>query len=132
FLYVGSPMTASYFPITGLAASQQGLIPFTPNTAPSQFTGTLRGHLYVNAKIDTTALTQVPSQIAGNLVLNVDPNHTGKLFGGAAFTTTDLVTALTINPLAALAANPDAAYTLVTNIAVGINGALNISPFDKV
>jgi hypothetical protein len=132
FLYIGSPMTASYFPITGLAASQQGLIPFTPDTAPSQFTGTFRGHLYVNAKIDTTALTQVPSQIAGNLVLNVDPNHTGKLFGGAAFTTTDLVTALTINPLAALVSNPDAAYTLVTNIAVGINGALNISPFDKV
>ncbi|HTK77096.1 MAG TPA: hypothetical protein VL371_17655 [Gemmataceae bacterium] len=132
FLYIGSPMTSGYFPITGLAASQQGLIPFTPVTAPSQFSGTLGGHLFVNATIDTTALTQVPSEIDGNLVLNVDPNHTGKLFGGAAFTTTDLVTALTINPLAAFVSNPDAAYTLVTNIAVGINGELNISPFDKV
>jgi len=134
FLYIGSPMTSGYFPITGLAASQQGLIPFKPNTTPSQYDDTLRGHLYVSATINTTALTKVPSQIDGELVLNVDPNHTGQVFGGV-FSTTELVS-LFVNPVVAgpvIAATLDSedAHTLLTNLSVGINGELNISPFDK-
>src|SRR4029079_2359473 len=116
-----------YFPITGLAGSQQGLIPFTPNTVPSQYHGTLPGHVYVSATFDTTALTKVPSEIDGNLVLNIDPNRTGQAFGGLtvdgdAFATRDLVDML-LNPKTYVAVGNELgslAHQLFTNISVGV------------
>jgi hypothetical protein len=128
FLYIGSPLTGDAFPITALAASKQGLIPFTPVDAPSQWSGSLRGHLYVEGQIDTTALTEVPSEIDGKLVLNLDPNHTGHPFGGA---TPLQLLSMYIAPGAVAAFDPTTAHQVMTNFSAGINGELKISPFDK-
>ncbi len=128
FVYVGSPQTGDYFPITALAASRQGLIPFTPADRPSQWAGSLRGHLYVQGQLDTTALTEIPSEIDGELVLNLDPNHTGRAFGGA---TPAQLLSLYFAPGALAAIDPQASHQVMTNFSAGINGAFNISPFAK-
>ena len=52
--------------LTGIGFSQQGLIPYTPVDAPSQYTGTtVSGNLVLQGSVNTTAITAIPSTIDG-------------------------------------------------------------------
>jgi hypothetical protein len=126
--------------VSGLGLSKQGQIPYTPVDAPSQYTNSMSsGHLVLQGSFDTTALTVIPSQIAGDITMNLDPNHTGKVFGGASVSAAEVagifallgtgggaaflgVLSQTDSPLAQ---NFDEVYR---NLGVGINGTLNINP----
>ena len=69
--------------VSGIGFSSQGLIPYTPVDAPSQYAGQMSsGDLVLQGSVDTTAITVIPSKVNGNITLNLDPNHTGKMLGG--------------------------------------------------
>jgi hypothetical protein len=132
FIYIGSPQTGSKFPITAVAVSQSGLIPYAPDDAPSPWNGSLRGHLYIQGVINTTDLTVVPSELEGSVTLNLDPNHTGQWLGGS-------ITPLQMANLLVAGTDPvsflgdgSAVDQLFKNFIAGLNGELKISPWDKV
>jgi hypothetical protein len=101
------------------------------------------GHVLLQGTFDTTALTLIPSQVVGDITLNLDPNHTGKFFGGATVSAAEIAGIFTVAGtgggaclLAALGAtnsplagNFDQVYR---NLSVGINGTLNINPLGAI
>jgi hypothetical protein len=132
FMFIGSPMTSSSFPITAIAVSQNGLIPYTPQDAPSQWTGSMYGNFYVQGVINTTDLTLVPSQVKGSLTLNLDPNHTGQWLGGS-ITPLQLANLLLLPGVPATFMNdPQTVEQVFKNFSAGFNGELDISPWDTV
>jgi hypothetical protein len=137
FLYIGLPQASTIalndyqnFPITAVAASAHGLIPYAPadDDRPLQWHGSINGHVYLQGEVNTTALTTVPSKVKGSLVLNLDPNHTGQVLGGA---TLGQILAMYVAPGAVPAFDPDTAHLVMTNFSAGLNGELDIAPFDK-
>jgi hypothetical protein len=132
------------FKLNGLGFSPHGQIPYKPVDAPTQSTSTMNGgHLVIQGTFDTTELTLIPSQVVGDVTLNLDPNHTGKFFGGATVSAAEVAGIFALagtgggaSLLAALgaansplAANFDQVYR---NLSVGINGTLNINPLGNL
>ncbi|MBI3411057.1 MAG: hypothetical protein HY040_22210 [Planctomycetes bacterium] len=130
FLYIGSPLSGDTTYVTALAGSAHGIIPFTPVDAPSQWHGNLRGHVYIQSQFDLTALTGVPSELDGNITLNLDPNHTGQVLGNPSLSLQPLLDGLT-NPQA-LSAYGQAIDTIFSNFSAGVNGTLKLSPWKKI
>jgi hypothetical protein len=113
------------------AGSVKGLIPFTPAATPSHYTGQLSGNLYFDGGLDLTDLAGIPITIQGNVVIALDPAHTGKVLGGAFDNASEFVADMN-KPFSSLAG--DVAHHLTTalhNISAGINGKadLNLSKF---
>jgi len=132
FMFIGSPLTGTSFPITAIAVSQNGLIPYTAQDAPSKWTGSLYGNFYVQGVINTTDLTYVPSQVKGSLTLNLDPNHTGHWLGGS-ITPLQLANLLLAPEVpATFMSDPQTVEQVFKNFSAGLNGELDISPFDTV
>jgi hypothetical protein len=114
--------------IQAIGFSQHGLIPYTPTTTPSQYTGQLSGHVLLQGSVDTTSITVIPSKVDGDITLNLDPNRTGKFLGGYGVTAADLVSLFTDAPVAN-ANFKEHATEVFKNLSVGINGTLRINPF---
>ena len=73
--------------LAGIGFSLQGQIPYTPVDAPSQDSSTMVSrNIVLQGSVDTTAITAIPSKVAGDIILNLDPNHTDKFLGGANVT----------------------------------------------
>lgn len=132
FLYVGSPKGGSYIPVTAVGASLHGLIPFTAWATPSQYSGNVRGQLFVQGHFDTTALTKVPSQIDGTVTLNLDPKHTGNLFGGLSGVSAGQLIDYLKNPATATSKFDKTLDQMFHNVSIGINAELTVSPFAKI
>jgi hypothetical protein len=126
--------------VNGIGFSKHGLIPYTPVNAPTQYNGHLGGNLVLQGSFDTTPITVVPSQIAGDITLNLDPNHTGQILGGQGVTAAALAEVFALVGTggglalvtAAGATNSPLGHdikTLFHNFSVGINGTLKINPF---
>ena len=120
--------------LAGIGFSLQGQIPYTPVDAPSQDSSTMvSGNLVLQGSVDTTAITAIPSKVAGDIILNLDPNHTDKFLGGANVTAAAL--ALVFGPEYAnvLAASDtplvENLSQVFRNLTVGINGTLELNPF---
>ena len=120
--------------LAGIGFSLQGQIPYTPVDAPSQDTSTMvSGNLVLQGSVDTTAITAIPSKVAGDIILNLDPNHTDKFLGGRNVTAAAL--ALVFGPEYAnvLAASDtplvENLSQVFRNLTVGINGTLELNPF---
>jgi hypothetical protein len=141
FVEAGLPgIPLGFGTFNGFGYSQQGLIPYTPVNAPSQYTGSVAsGNLFIQGSINTTALTMVPSKVAGNITFNFDPNNTGSSFGGANVSAAEIAgifallgTGEATTLLAALdMSNSSAAQainTVFSNFSVGVNGTLEINP----
>ena len=118
---------------------QARLHPYTPINAPSQYTGNIGGNLVLQGSLDTTSITMVPSKIQGDLTLNLDPNHTGQLFGGCGVTAAGVAGIFAMagagagtSFLGALGATDTPLGSdlgqLFRNFYVGINGTLMINP----
>src|SRR5207302_7386964 len=128
------------FKLNGLGFSPHGQIPFTPVDAPTQSTSTMNGgHLVIQGTFDTTELTLIPSQVVGDVTLNLDPNHTGKFFGGAAVSAAEVAGIFAMlgtgggaSLLPALGAThpPPAAnfHPVYPNPRAAIHGTLHINP----
>jgi hypothetical protein len=119
--------------LSGVGFSQQGLIPYSPVDAPSQFAGTMAsGNLVLQGSVDTTAITAVPSKVVGSITLNFDPNHTGAFLGGANVTAADLLPVFTSSYGSVLSASATPRVQdlseVFRNLTVGINGTLDINP----
>jgi hypothetical protein len=136
----GIPLGVGTF--NGFGYSQRGLIPYTPVDAPSQYTGSLAsGNLVIQGSINTTALTIVPSKVAGNITFNFDPKGTGSSFGGASVSAAEIAgifsllgTGEATTLLAALnmssSSSAQAINQVFSNFSVGINGTLEINPLE--
>jgi hypothetical protein len=89
FVYVGIkgvPLIKNF----GVGWSTHALIPFVPVSAPANYHGALAGNFYHVGQVDLTD-ADIPIVIDGDWTVNFDPNHTGKVFGGATLTASDLV-----------------------------------------
>jgi hypothetical protein len=66
------------------AGSVNDLIPYNPQYAPNDWTGSLYGDVYFKGELNLGDLTDdaVPVTIDGDLTVNLDPNHVG--FGASA------------------------------------------------
>ncbi len=120
--------------LTGIAFSQQGLIPYTPVDAPSQYTGTtVSGNLVLQGSVNTTAITAIPSTIAGEIVLNLDPNHTGQFLGGTGVSAAELTAAFSSSYASVLAASGTPLVQHLSqvfrNLTIAVNGTLDLNPF---
>jgi hypothetical protein len=133
-----------FFGLNGLGFSTHGQIPYTPVDKPTQSTSTMTsGHVLLQGTFDTTSVTLIPSQVVGDITLNLDPNLTGQYFGGATVSAGEIAGIFALagtgggaSLLAALgatnsplAANFDQVYR---NLSVGINGTLNINPLGGI
>jgi hypothetical protein len=78
----------------GVGWSTHALIPFAPGSAPANYHGALAGNFYHVGQIDLTDV-DIPIVIDGDWTVNFDPNHTGKVFGGATVTASDILGVLT-------------------------------------
>jgi hypothetical protein len=119
--------------VSGIGFSSQGLIPYTPVDAPSQYSGQMSsGDLVLQGSVNTTAITVIPSKINGNITLNLDPNHTGKILGGVDVTAADFTGIFGSNFASVLSSSSSAVAQnldqIFRNISVGINGTLDINP----
>jgi hypothetical protein len=114
-LYVGS----DYYGY-GVGLSYHGLIPFTPEKAPSQYQKSLFGHVYASGTFDLTKITGVPLNISGDVVLNLNANHT------------QLISAPSVSISTAMGSLQASASAVVDsewwkNFSLGINASLNVS-----
>lgn len=79
----------------GVGLSHHGLIPVTPEKAPSQFHGQLFGHVYVAGEFSLAEITGLPLSISGNMVLNLNGHGTGQINGDTAVAIGSVSSALT-------------------------------------
>ena len=119
--------------VSGIGFSSQGLIPYTPVDAPSQYAGQMSsGDLVLQGSVNTTAITVIPSKINGSITLNLDPNHTGKLLGGVDVTAAELTGIFGSNFASVLGSSSSPVAQnldqIFRNLSVGINGTLDINP----
>ncbi len=119
--------------VSGIGFSSQGLIPYTPVDAPSQYTGQMSsGDLVLQGSVDTTGITMIPSKVNGSITLNLDPNHTGKILGGVDVSAADL-TGIFGSSFATVLGSSSSLVAqnlgqIFRNLSVGINGTLSINP----
>ena len=124
--------------VNGIGMSRHGLIPYTPINAPSQYSGNIGGNLTLQGSFDTTSITLVPSKVVGDVTFNLDPNHTGQLFGGQGATAAGVAGIFAVMGtgggaafLGALGATDsplgNSIGQLFRNFSVGINGTLKIN-----
>jgi hypothetical protein len=108
----------------GVGWSAHGLIPFAPVSRPANYQGPLAGNFYHVGQVDLTD-ADIPIVIDGDWTVNFDPNHTGKVFGGAALSASDLLAALEgqAKPAAAVLTQID---TIFRNASFEHNGTLSL------
>lgn len=113
-------------PVVGdvaFAVSTRGLIPFTPNATPSAWTGEqMFGNVYIKAGLDISAIApQVPVNIDGDVVIDLDANNDGKFLGGLKSN---------ISRMLATGFTPEALGSsvgrVVGDINIGVNGRVNL------
>ena len=119
--------------MSGIGFSSQGLIPYTPVDAPSQYAGQMSsGDLVLQGSVNTTAITVIPSKVTGSITLNLDPNHTGKILGGVDVTAAELTGIFGSNFASVLGSTSSPVAQnlgqIFRNLSVGINGTLGINP----
>jgi hypothetical protein len=104
FLYVGVSGLPGPVPSFAVGGSYHGLIPFKPAATPTHYTGHLAGQMYVSLPVDVTKFFGLPdgvsATIKGDLTVNLDPAHTGKVLGGAFSNASDFFAALAKGPSA--------------------------------
>jgi hypothetical protein len=113
-------------PNLALGFSEHGLIPFKPAATPDHFTENIYGQVYFGGTLDLTD-TGVPVSIDGAFTANLDPNHTGKVLGGAFSNVSSFAAAMlpgAANGNTTLLADIDKA---LHNVTFGENGTLNLS-----
>jgi hypothetical protein len=120
--------------VNGIGLSKNGLIPYTPLDAPSQYTGKINsGNLVLQGSVETTAITAIPSEIDGSITLNFDPEHTGQFFGGASVTAADVASVFSSSYASVLGASNSPLVQdlsqVFRNLTIGVNGTLQINPF---
>ena len=61
----------------GIMISEHGEIPYTPLEAPTKWTGSLYGNLYINANIDIAGLTDntIPLDVSGDILMSFDTSN---------------------------------------------------------
>jgi hypothetical protein len=124
FLYVGVngvPLIKKF----GVGWSTRDLIPFAPGSAPANYHGALAGNFYHTGEVDLSDV-DIPIVIDGDWTVNFDPNHTGKLFGGAAITASDIVGIMTGKETATPALLKQL-NTAFTNVSFEHNGSLSLN-----
>ena len=119
--------------MSGIGFSSQGLIPYTPVDAPSQYAGQISsGDLVLQGSVNTTAITVIPSKVNGSITLNLDPNHTGELLGGVDVTAAEFTRIFgpSLASVLGSSSSPVAQNLgqIFRNLSVGINGTLSINP----
>ena len=119
--------------VSGIGFSSQGLIPYTPVDAPSQYSGQMSsGDLVLQGSVNTTAITVIPSKINGSVTLNLDPNHTGEILGGVDVTAAELTGIFSTNFASVLGSSSSPVAQnlnqIFRNLSIGINGTLDINP----
>jgi hypothetical protein len=134
YLYIGSgvigaPIPGTTVSIHALAYSKNGLIPYTPEAAPSQWQGNLSGHFYLDASVKFL-VAGVPTEVEGKLTLNLDPKHTGRMLGGVNVTAEQLVGYLTQPGNSSVDAST--IDTIFSNVSLGVNGELKLAVLDKL
>jgi hypothetical protein len=125
FLYVGIK-GVPYISNFGIGWSTHGLIPFAPEAGavPDNYHGALAGNFYHVGEVDLTD-ADIPIIIDGDWTVNFDPNHTGKTFGGASITASQILDALG-SPTQPSAALQKQINTVFKNISFEHNGTLNL------
>lgn len=105
----------------GVGLSYHGLIPFTPEKAPSQYQKTLFGHVYASGAFDLTKVTGVPLSVSGNVVLNLNANHQQLIQAPAAASISTAMSTLQKN--AGAVVDP----TWWKQFSIGINASLDVA-----
>jgi hypothetical protein len=128
FLYVATDYYGA-----GVGLSHQGLIPFKPEKAPSQFSGQLFGHVYVAGEFSLLEVTGLPLSVSGEIVLNLNGHGTGHVSAANAAAIGSVSNAMTsmnndASPTGGGASTGTGAAgdaSFWRNFSVGINGNLN-------
>jgi hypothetical protein len=124
FLYVGIkgvPLIKNF----GVGWSTHALIRFAPGSAPANYHGSLSGNFYHVGEVDLSDV-DIPIVIDGDWTVNFDPNHTGKVFGGATITASDILGVLSGKkaPTSAFLKQLDTAFK---NVSFEHNGTLSLN-----
>src|SRR5262249_11519471 len=126
YLFIGAqgligPVTEGSF-----ALSKNGLIPFTPEAKPANYTGSLSGHIYLKGGVDLGD-AKIPLGLTGSFVLNLDPARTGKFLGGAFSNASDFLAAVRKGHSALSNDILTRLDTAVKNVSLGVNGTADLS-----
>jgi len=119
-------LAAKGVPVIGDVAfgvSRDGLIPFAPNAIPTAFTGEeMFGNVYIKAGLDISAIApQVPVNIDGDIVIDLDANDDDKFLGGLKTNISNMLeSGFTPEAMGSTAAR------VLGDINIGVNGRVNV------